>query len=269
MFGCAINANALPGGGESSDGASVPLFFIYEFDFYREHNVEYSFYEHGHFFGLGVKAGEEFDVYGGYGIKADSRDRLRKRIRVGVNKKAWPGATLSASLGYEQEIDYNPKYTASVGLFYEYGWRWLIDVYDELSTYWGDSNLSNSFSTDVSYILWPEQWLLVHGGGDVEYIQVFNEYFRRMDWEPGEEGLTLIKGRLGVSKYIYRDEGAYWKLRGDFEVDSDGVYYGVASTGLYYDLNSFLAVDLSASAGYDSLKYDTESIFATITISPF
>jgi len=269
IAGCFTYVYALPGDGGSSSAASVPLFFIYEFDFYREGNVEYSFYEHGHFFGLGVIVAEEFDLYGGYGVKSDSMDRLRKSIRFGLNKKVWPGGIASASLKYEQKIDFNPKYLFSAGLNYEYGWRWIIDVYNELSTYWGDSNLSNSFMADISYILWPEQWLFLHGGGDVEYIQVYNDYFRRIEWEPGDENLSLIKGRVGMSKYIYRDESAYWRVRGDFEADTDGVYYGVASTGLYYDYNSFLAVDLSASAGYDSLKYDTESVFATITISPF
>ena len=68
MLCCCVFAYAVPGGGEDSNGASVPLFFIYESDFYREGNVEYSFYHHGHFFGLGVTVAEEFETYAGYNI---------------------------------------------------------------------------------------------------------------------------------------------------------------------------------------------------------
>jgi hypothetical protein len=246
-----------------------PPFFVYDFDFYREHKADYSYTSYGHFFGGGVNILEKYDVIFGFGVKGDSRDRLRKLIRLMFESPLWKDAYGMAGIEYQFKLDYNPNIIWIFGLYQEYGDTWTFDFYDELATYWNQDNFSNAFNFNMAYLMWYEARVNLHIGMDSFYIKRYNDYFRRIEWEPGQEGLGLMRFRGGISKKLYEDSYGYWALKGELGYDTDNVLTGIATTNYYYKLGSRLVFAFNASFSFDSLGYDIEGLFAEFIIRPF
>lgn len=246
-----------------------PPFIVYDFDFYREHKADYSYTSYGHFFGGGVNILEKYDFTFGFGVKGDSRDRLRKLVRFMFESPLWKDAYGTAGMEYQFKLDYNPNIMWIFGLYQEYGEDWTFDFYDELATYWNQDNFSNAFNFNMSYLMWYEARINLHIGMDAFYIKRYNDYFRRIDWEPGQEGLGLMRFRGGISKKLYEDSYGYWALKGELAYDTDNVFAGVATTNYYYKLGSRLVFAFNASFSFDSLGYDIEGLFAEFIIRPF
>jgi hypothetical protein len=246
-----------------------PPFFVYDFDFYREHKADYSYSSYGHFFGGGVNILEKYDVTFGFGVRADSRDRLRKLVRLIFESPLWENAYGTAGIEYQFKLDYNPNITWIFGLYQEYDDTWTFDFYDELATYWNQDNFSNAFNFNMAYLMWYEARINFHIGLDTFYIKRYNDYFRRIEWEPGQEGLGLMRFRVGISKKLYEDPYGYWAIKGELGYDTDNVVTGIATTNYYYKLGSRLVFAFNASFSFDSLGYDIEGLFAEFIIRPF
>jgi hypothetical protein len=246
-----------------------PPFIVYDFDFYREHKADYSYTSYGHFFGGGVNILEKYDFTFGFGVKGDSRDRLRKLVRFMFQSPMWKDAYGTAGMEYQFELDYNPNIMWIFGLYQEYGEDWTFDFYDELATYWNQDNFSNAFNFNMSYLMWYQARVNLHIGMDSFYIKRYNDYFRRIEWEPGQEGLGLMRFRGGVSKKLYEDSYGYWALKGELAYDTDNVFAGIATTDYYYKLGSRLVFAFNASFSFDSLGYDVEGLFAEFIMRPF
>jgi hypothetical protein len=242
---------------------------VYDFDFYREHKADYSYTSYGHFFGGGVNILEKYDFTFGFGVKGDSRDRLRKLVRFMFQSPMWKDAYGTAGMEYQFELDYNPNIMWIFGLYQEYGEDWTFDFYDELATYWNQDNFSNAFNFNMSYLMWYQARVNLHIGMDSFYIKRYNDYFRRIEWEPGQEGLGLMRFRGGVSKKLYEDSYGYWALKGELAYDTDNVFAGIATTDYYYKLGSRLVFAFNASFSFDSLGYDVEGLFAEFIMRPF
>ncbi|UCE27486.1 MAG: hypothetical protein JSW52_01670 [Candidatus Coatesbacteria bacterium] len=112
-----------------------PPFFVYDFDFYREHKADYSYTAHGHFFGGGVYILDKFNVTFGFGVRGDSRDRFRKLLRSTFSAPLWTDGYATLGLEYQFESDHNPNLIGIFGLYQEYGEDWTFDFYDEVATY--------------------------------------------------------------------------------------------------------------------------------------
>jgi hypothetical protein len=246
-----------------------PPFFVYDFDFYREHKADYSYSAYGHFFGGGVNILEKFDVTFGFGVRGDSRGRLRKLIRFMFTSPLWKDGYTTAGIEYQFKLDYNPNLTWIFGLYQEYGDDWTFDFYDELATYWSQDNFSNAFNFNMAYLMWYNARVYFNLGFDTFYIKRYNDYFRRIEWEEGDEGLGLMRVRSGVSKKLYEDSYGFWALKGELGYDTDNVVTGIATTNAYYKMGSRLSFAMYGSVSFDSLGYDIESIFAEFVISPF
>jgi hypothetical protein len=257
--------------GESAYGPKPvsPPFFVYDFDFYREHKADYRYTSYGHFFGGGVNLLEKFDATFGFGVRGDSRDRLRKLIRFTFTSPLWKDGYGTAGVEYQFELDYNPNLTWIFSLYQEYGDDWTFDFYDELATYWNEDNFSNAFNFNTAYLMWYNARVYLNLGFDAFYIKRYNDYFRRIEWEEGEEGLGLMRVRGGVSKRLYEDSYGFWALKGEMGYDTDNVFTGIATTNAYYKIGSRLSFATYGSVSFDSLGYDIESIFAEFVITPF
>jgi len=225
--------------GDEGDTKPVsPPFFVYDFDFYREHKADYSYTAYGHFFGGGVNLLEKFDVTFGFGVRDDSRDRLRKLIRFTFASPLWKDGYVTAGVEYQFKLDYNPNLTWIFSLYQEYGDDWTFDFYDELATYWNEDNFSNAFNFNTAYLMWYNARVYLNLGLDAFYIKRYNDYFRRIEWEEGDEGLGLIRVRGGVSKNLYEDSNGFWVLKGGMGYDTDNVFTGIATTNAYYKIGS-------------------------------
>jgi len=246
-----------------------PPFFVYDFDFYREHKADYSYTAYGHFFGGGVNILDKYDITFGFGVRNDSRERFRKLLRFIFTAPLWKDGQATAGLEYQFRLDHNPNLTGIFGLYQEYGEDWTFDFYDELATYWNEDNFSNAFNFDMTYLMWYNARVYLTLGLDAFYIKRYNDYFRRIEWAEGQEGLGLMRVRGGLSKKLYEDSYGFWALKGELGYDTDNIVTGIASTNAYYEIGSRLAFAMYGSVSFDSLGYDIESIFAEFIISPF